>query len=153
MSRLKSAITLVKKDERVRFLFIGILNTVFGYLTFTFLQYFWGPRITIFGSLYISHAIASTVAFVLYRKFVFHVQGHLWHDFGRFQLVYVLPLLVNTFLLPALILWFSLNVYIAQALTMAILTVGSYLGHKFFSFRRKKLIYKSDGNGDDHLSR
>lgn len=123
-------------DERVRFLLVGGFNTFFGFAVFSALQFSVGSVITIFGSLYISHAISSTVAFFLYRHFVFTVSGHFWRDFARFQSVYAVPLLTNTLLLPVIIVVFHVNPYVAQATTIVVLTIVSYFGHKFFSFKR-----------------
>lgn len=124
-------------SDKVRFLIVGGFNTGFGFLTFALIQFWIGSTITYFGSLYLSHLIASVVAFNLYRRFVFPVTGNTIRDFFRFQAVYIVPLLVNTFLLPFFVSLLHWNVYVSQAITTIILTVSSYVGHKFFSFRRK----------------
>jgi putative flippase GtrA len=51
-------------------------------------------------------------------------------------LVYAVPLLVNTFLLPFFVHLIHLNVFVAQAVTTVILAFASFFGHKYFSFRR-----------------
>lgn len=137
-------------QEKIRFLLVGGFNTAFGYLLFASIQFTIGKSITFFGSLYLSHAIGSSIAFVLYRRFVFPVQGQLLKDFLKFQSVYLVPLISNTFLLPAIILIFNLNAYVAQAISMVILTVVSYFGHKYFSFNRPGDVSKQEAtvNGE-----
>lgn len=107
-------------------------------------QVLWGNKITIFGSLYLAHLFSSSSAFFLYRKFVFKVTGNIARDYIKFQSVYVFPLLSNTIILPFLILTFHLNPYISQAITMVVLTLFSYFGHKLFSFRRPEDIVREE---------
>lgn len=123
--------------EHVRFLAIGGFNTVFGLLFFYVIQYLFGKNVGYLGSLYISFAVVTIVSFTLYRVIVFKVNGHLFSDFYRFLLVYLFPLGLNTIALPLLVTFLELNVYLAQTLFVAISTVVSYLGHKYFSFRRR----------------
>lgn len=132
-----TSIKQLLNNDKIRYLIVGGFNTVFGFSTFAIIQFSIGSSITYIGSLYLSHLIASIVAFNLYRRFVFPVKGNTIRDFLKFQVVYIVPLLVNTFLLPLFVSLLHWNVYIAQAITTVILTISSYLGHKFFSFRRK----------------
>jgi putative flippase GtrA len=123
-------------DEKFKFLLTGGFNTIFGFVIFSAIQWSLGRYITYIGSLYVSHLISSTVAFATYRRYVFVVQGHMFRDFWRFQTVYIVPLIANTFLLPAIVLTSHINVYLAQGIATLVLTIVSYLGHKYFSFRR-----------------
>lgn len=125
------------RDERVRFLLIGGVNTVVGYGFFVLFQALFGARISYFASLLLAHLCASLLAFVLYRRFVFKVKGNLAIDFLRFQVVYLVPLTANLLALPALVELFDVNVYLAQAIIVLVSTVVSFVGHKFFSFRRR----------------
>lgn len=125
------------KDEKTLFLMVGGFNTAFGFSAFVVIQFLWGKTIGYLGSLYAAHVVASIVAFILYRKIVFKVKGQWITDFVRFQGVYIVPLLANTIALPILVSYFHWNVYAAQASMVVVITVFSYLGHKFVSFRRK----------------
>jgi len=124
------------RDDRVRFLVIGGVNTVVGYGLFVFVQRLIGDHVSYFGSVLIAHLGASLLAFFLYRHWVFRVRGNLVVDFLRFQLVYVAPLLANLLALPFLVAVAGINVYLAQAMIVVVTSVVSYVGHKFFSFRR-----------------
>lgn len=125
------------RDDRVRFLVIGGVNTVVGYGLFVLVQGLIGSHVSYFGSLLIAHIGASLLAFFLYRHWVFRVRGNLTVDFLRFQLVYVVPLLANLLALPILVALIGIDVYLAQALIVLVTSVVSYVGHKFFSFRRR----------------
>jgi phosphoglycerol transferase len=133
---VKELITRLAKDERVRFLVTGGINTVVGYLLFAAIQFLLGRYVGYIGSVLLSHLLASTVAFILYRRVVFRVRGSVILDFFRFQTIYALPLLINILALPFLVEVLGWNVYIAQAVVMGVTVTLTYLGHKFFSFRR-----------------
>lgn len=127
------------EDERVRFLIFGGINTVIGYGLFALFELFLGKYIGYLGSLYVSYALATILAFYLHRRFTFRAStsGKVVVDFLRFQSVYVVSLLVNTAALPLLVEWFGLKPLVAQAVIVVITTAISYVGHKWFSFRRK----------------
>jgi putative flippase GtrA len=123
-------------DERVRFLLVGGFNTAVGYLVFVLVQWSIGHFVTYLGSVLISHLLTSVGAFALYRRVVFRVTGSLVLDFLRFQTVYIVPLVCNLVALPLLVSLAGWNVYLAQAVIVVVSTTISFLGHKYFSFRR-----------------
>jgi putative flippase GtrA len=127
-------------DQKMRFLIVGGVNTVVGFLTFSAIQYFFGQNVGYLGSLFISHFLVSIAAFTLYRRYVFVVKGKLLMDFLRFQGVYMVSLGANALLLPILVAGFYWNVYVAQASSIVIVTIVSFVGHKYFSFRRAASI-------------
>lgn len=131
-------------DERVRFLAVGGFNTAFGFLIFVLADFAVGRSIAAAGhrelasvvSLLISQVVASIPAFALYRLFVFKVTGNVLRDFIRFQSVYIVPVSLNLFALPFLV-WLGLTAIVAQAIITTINVVINYIGHKYFSFKRK----------------
>jgi putative flippase GtrA len=123
-------------DQRVRFLIVGGINTIVGYGLFVLIQWLFGAVISYFGSILIAHLFASMLAFTLYRRWVFKAGRTVVVDFLRFQVVYLVPLAANLLALPILVAGVGLNVYLAQALIVVVSTIVSFLGHKYFSFRR-----------------
>jgi putative flippase GtrA len=126
-------------DERVRFILVGGINTVFGYGVFALLDIFAGRTIGYLGSLYGSYIIATILAFTLHRRFTFRASGtgNIVVDFVRFQGVYLVSLAINTAALALLIGVLHWPALIAQALIVIVTTVVSFFGHKYFSFRRR----------------
>jgi putative flippase GtrA len=118
--------------EQVRFLVVGGVNTLVGYGFFALILLFAGYLV----SLYLSYAVAVSVAFVLHRRFTFRVSGNVAVDFARFVGVYVVSLAVNTAVLPLLVEVAGFHPLAAQAIALLITTLISYVGHKWFSFRR-----------------
>ncbi len=140
MSGIQNLARRLVADQRMRFLVVGGVNTVVGFLTFSAIQYFFGHVVGYLGSLFISHFLVSIAAFALYRRFVFVVRGKVLIDFLRFQGVYAVSLAANAVLLPILVSGFHWNVYVAQASSVIIVTIVSFVGHKYFSFRRPPSI-------------
>jgi putative flippase GtrA len=126
--------------ERLRFLVVGGINTAVGYGSFALIYSLWGSTLGYIGTLLCAHLLASSLAFVLYRRWVFRVWERPLLDYVRFQGIYAISLTVNIALLPAFIELFGWNVYLAQAVVLVITVIGSFLGHKFFSFRRPSVV-------------
>jgi putative flippase GtrA len=140
---MPSPVQLVRRllsDERFRFLLVGGVNTVVGYGLFVVFELSIGKHIAVgyLVSLYLSWALASILAFFLHRRFTFRIAGrqHLVRDFFRFVGVSLVALAVNSVALPLLVEVAHLVPIFAQALIVVVTTTISYLGHKFFSFRR-----------------
>ena len=136
-------------DHRIRFLFVGGFNTAFGFLMFVLVGFAVSPLKAVIGpalasivTLLVSHLLAAVVAFILYRRFVFRVSGNVAIDFVRFESVYLIPLGANAILLPALVVW-GMNQVIAQGLILITMTLMSYFGHRYFSFRRSSAEHQS----------
>ena len=123
-------------DERARFVVVGGFNTVFAYLLFLGFELLLGGQPLL--SLVLSYAIATVVAFGLHRRLTFGVNGRerILLDFLRFESVYVVMLVVNAGMLWLLVTAAGWPSWLAQALCIVVTTILSYVGHKFFSFRR-----------------
>jgi putative flippase GtrA len=126
------------RDQRVSFLIVGGINTVVGFglyaafTTWVFHDVYLGYTL----SLIVSYAIAIVIAFVLYRRFVFRVTGHVVRDFLRFISVYAVSIGINLVALPVLVELVGIPPILAQAVILVITTVVSFVGHRSFSFRR-----------------
>lgn len=135
---LRALIGRLAGDQRVRFLAVGGVNTLLGYGIYAILAQWVFERVP-FGyllALVVSYAIAITVAFVLYRRFVFVVKGNVLVDFMRFVGVYAVSILANAAALPVLVEVLRLHPLLAQAIVLIVTTLISFVGHKHFSFRR-----------------
>ncbi|MET3806922.1 putative flippase GtrA [Nakamurella sp. UYEF19] len=128
------------RDQRVAFLIVGGLNTAVGLAGFVFFNSFihlWGGDVAVL----LAQCIAIPFAFVLHRRFVFRVSGHVLRDFSRFVLVNVIPVSVNLAVLPILTKVFGWKELPAQLAFTVVWVVCSYFLHRGFSFRRTE----SDG--------
>lgn len=125
--------------EKVRFLVIGLWNTGFGFLLFGAFLFAVGEGLY-WLALIFSHLVSSSLAFVLYRRWVFRVTGFVALDFFRFQMVYSATFLINGALLVLLVSAGGLPALIAQAICQLLLLLANFLGHKYFSFARPDVV-------------
>ncbi len=127
-------------DQRVAYLIVGAFNTVNGFVIFVAAQHVLGTSFPGYmTSLLISHVIGVLCAFVLHRRFVFRVRGHVWLDLARFEVVNLAALGTNAVLLPLFVEVAGLPVILAQFAAGGLTVIGTYFGHRMFSFRRTHL--------------
>lgn len=93
----------------------------------------------------LSYVIAIGLAFVLYRRFVFHVTGQVLRDLVAFISVYLVAIGVNAVLLPVLVEVAHLPTLAAQAVVLCVTTLLSFFGHREVSFRRDDDPAPADG--------
>jgi putative flippase GtrA len=124
-------------DQRVAYLIVGTFNTGNAFLIFIVAHLILGNSFAGYmTSLLISHVLGVLCAFVLHRRFVFRVRGHVWLDLARFWSVNLVALGVNAVLLPLFVEVAGLPVIAAQVLAGALVVFGTYFAHLMFSFRR-----------------
>ncbi|WP_105035102.1 GtrA family protein [Cryobacterium aureum] len=128
----------ILRDQRVRFLAVGATNTAVNYLVFSFFTVwvFADVYLGYLNSLALSYVVGITLAFVLYRRFVFVVHGHVPRDFARFVSVYLVAIGINAAALPLLVEVLLVPPLLAQLVILLVTTLLSFFGHKKFSFRR-----------------
>ena len=128
-------VTGLAKSQKFRFLVVGVANTVFGYLLFAGLLFAVGEESYVLTGV-VSHLLATTLSFGLNRTYVFGSDGRILLDYLRFQVSYTLILALNLALLIAFVEFIRWPALVAQAVCLFFVAVSSYVGHKYFSFRR-----------------
>lgn len=129
----------------MRYIFVGSLNTVFGYAVFALLN--WVLRgLGSFSYMYaaaLGSLITITIAFFGYKWFVFKTHGNYLIEWIRCFGVYGTSMLIGLAGLPILVTLLrphlqnpELASYIATAIMTAMTVIFSFLGHKNVSFRR-----------------
>jgi len=125
------------RDRRVAFVIVGGINTAVGLGWFALFDAtvgrLWGYMVT----LGLAHVASVLCAFVLYRRLVFRVRGHVLLDLARFEVVNLASLGINAVALPALVELVHLVPIVAQVLITGVTMVVSFVGHRDFSFRRR----------------
>lgn len=131
------------RDQRVAFLVVGGINTVVALAIFAACSKSVGTLVDlrfgkVAGSLVtvaVTHVVSVLFAFVMHRRFVFRVRGHVLRDLVRFESVYITGGTINFVALPVLV-ELGMDRILAQVIIMAIGTLLTYFGHRYFSFRR-----------------
>jgi len=85
-----------------------------------------------------AQAITIACAFPAYRTLVFQSKGTVWSDFLRFLSVWVSGAVAGVVATPFLVEVFGWDPLVAQVVSIVVIAVTSYLGHRFFSFRHPR---------------
>ena len=123
-----------RRREQLLYLVVGAWNTVFGYGVWAVMQYVLGDTVNYLVIVALSWSIAVLNAYVGYRYVVFRSRGPVRTELPRFVTVYLATLIANLALLPIALRVLPFSIYVDQALVLAIVIVGSYLGHRYYSF-------------------
>jgi putative flippase GtrA len=125
------------RDQRFAFLIVGGMNTAIGAVWFMlFLWLFPRGAAGYLGALLCAHIAAVLCAFVLYRRFVFRVTGHVVRDLVRFELVNLSTLGFNFATLPVLVEVLGWPVLLSQLVVTGAVALYGWFAHRGFSFRR-----------------
>jgi putative flippase GtrA len=121
-------------DEKLRFLVTGGFNTLVGYGLFALALLLLGvDRYNI--ALAASWTVSVLVSYSTFKAFVFRTRGtNRLHELGRSYLVYAGTLLANLAVLNLMVKVAGLHPLVGQLASIAVVTVLSYLGHKYFTF-------------------
>jgi putative flippase GtrA len=122
--------------EKVLYLAVGGWNTLFTYGCFSFLYYFLHSNVYPSVILAIAYVVASINGFLGFRYIVFKPAGNGFIEYAKYQLVYAPILALNLVGLPLALQHTRLSAYAIQAFFAAFAVVASYLGNKYFTFRR-----------------
>jgi putative flippase GtrA len=131
-------------QKKVRFVLVGVWNTIFGYLVFVGLDYlfnlFFSPRYVAYMSAAVLANIIAILNAYIFHKFVTFrspLRGlAIIPEFVRFFSMYLFSFFLGLVLLPVFVEIFHLDPKIAGALLIPITVIISYLGHSRFSFRQ-----------------
>ncbi|NMC63130.1 MAG: GtrA family protein [SAR324 cluster bacterium] len=121
----------------IRFILVGAVNTVVGYAIFALLTYIFTNRLPypyIFASI-LGNIIAITIAYINYKLFVFKTRGNYLKEYLRFYVVYGFSFILGLIGLPLLVEGFGMNPYVAGAGLSVVTVLGSFAGHRNYSFR------------------
>lgn len=120
------------KQEFLRFLLVGALNTAFGYLVF-YALIFLGLHYSV--ALLLSMILGVIFNFFTYGKLVFYKSNSF--SFLRFVTLYLFLYVVGTTLIQQLMIA-GINLNYASFLSLTFVAVFSFLGNKYLVFTVEK---------------
>jgi putative flippase GtrA len=130
---------------KIRFFFIGIWNTIFGYITYVGLDYlftfvFQKRYVAYMMAAILSNIIATTSAFLFHKHITFKstVRGKgVVIEYFKFYSMYTVTNVLSLALLPFFVEVLKIDPKIAGALLIPVIAIVSYFGHSRFSFINK----------------
>jgi putative flippase GtrA len=119
-------------SKLIRFILVGLLNTAVGYGAFFVLSYVLNYLI----ALIISHFIGVANSYVWNKYWTFKTRQNYLHEFIKFNIVYMGVLISNIIILGILVDGLMFNPRLGQLFVLPIVTIISYFGHKYWSFKQ-----------------
>lgn len=117
----------------IRFVIVGVLNTLVGLAVIYGCKYFLGMGDV--AANIIGYAVGLTVSFVLNSSWTFEYSGPKLAAAGRFLVVFAISYGVNLATVMGLIHLAGVNSYLAQAAGMPVYTICFYLLSRVYAFR------------------
>ena len=123
---------IIKNKQFIKFVIVGIINTIVGYGTYGILIYF---NVYYLIANTISTIIGVTNSYILNTRITFRDSKKDIKTPIKFVSVYIVSYIIGTLNLILLIKYFNVNSYIAGLFNIGVTTIISYFGHKLFSFK------------------
>lgn len=119
-----------------KFMIVGIINTIFGYLIGLLNYFIFYSKIGIIGVGFLNNIIAITFSFTLLKFFVFKTTNINWFlEYIRSYVVYGIQGLAGILILWICVSFFNINIFFSQAISILTTVLLSYFGHKKFTFK------------------
>tara|TARA_B110000305_G_C19368394_1_gene603126 strand:+ start:1020 stop:1421 length:402 start_codon:yes stop_codon:yes gene_type:complete len=119
-----------------KFMIVGIINTIFGYLIGLLNYFIFYSKIGIIGVGFLNNIIAITFSFTLLKFFVFKTTNINWFlEYIRSYVVYGIQGLAGILILWVCVSFFNINIFFSQAISILTTVLLSYFGHKKFTFK------------------
>jgi putative flippase GtrA len=123
-----------KIPEKIRYLFVGAYNTVFGFALFSLLYFLLKDQLHYLIILVLSTPIAIANSFLSLKLLVFRTQGNYLKEYLKCNISYSALLAMNAVILYILVDYAHLYIIASQLLCTIIMAITGYLVHKYFSF-------------------
>jgi putative flippase GtrA len=126
-----------KHEEKLRFLVVGVWNTVFATGLLWVLEHLLRPEGVVQKQLVLTlvWVIAVTQNFFTFKLLVFRTKGHWLREYARMYVTYSATFVVQSLLIQVISGYFGVSLFIANIPVLFIVTIMSYVGHKYFTFR------------------
>lgn len=137
-------------DKRIKFLFVGGLNTLVGVATELIVYLCFGVPFELSGesvkvawyivltATIIAQIVGVTHSYFWNKYFTFQSGGKSLSEVIRFIGVYAVSFVINYFLKIMLNDRFGVSIYISMIVTTFVCMILSYVGHNFFAFKNQK---------------
>jgi putative flippase GtrA len=125
--------------KKTKFLIIGGINTIFGYIISLLLYKILNNNINLLYILILSNIISITFSFLMYKKIVFKTPGNWFFEYLKCYIVYGFSAVLNIITVIILIKYLEFQYWFAQGIAIVINTIFSYYSHSVYTFKNKSL--------------
>ncbi len=126
----------IKFPEKIRFVLVGGYNSLIAYLLYAGILYLINERSPQF-ALLSSFFISTIHNFFTQKIYVFNTRGNYLKEYYKCFLAWCLSYALNVLCLAFLTKVIGLNPYLSQAISVAIVSINTYLILKYLIFCKK----------------
>lgn len=124
-------------DDKIRFVVIGAINALNSYIIFALALYLLGNEhyqlcVTL------QWVISSVFSYLLQKFFVFCTRGNYIREYLKCCTTWFVSYLLNVVILELLIRYVIKNAYVAQFISIMLVSVVTYVLFKYFAFRKRR---------------
>ncbi|RDU63191.1 GtrA family protein [Helicobacter sp. MIT 14-3879] len=121
------------KYSLIKYLLVGVVNTIFGYIIIFTLMYFKvSPEIANF----IGYCCGVILSYFLNKHFTFESKNSHKNDFSKFVFLMTIAYLINLIILIICYRSFGVNKYISQVIAGVFYTISGYFLSRFIVFKK-----------------
>jgi putative flippase GtrA len=136
-----------RHGEKLRFLVVGGWNTVFSMAALWLFERLLLPRSDSALALSLGVVAAKQVVlvaawvlgvthnFFTFKLLVFRTKGRWLREYARMYVTYAGTFVVQSLMIQTISAWLGWSLFWANLPTIAVVTVMSYMGHKYFTFK------------------
>lgn len=129
---------VIQVGQKLRFILVGGLNTIIGFLSYFLFLYIFEVNYTL--SLFISHVIGVINSYFWNKNYTFNVKKGSKGMILKFIFLYFSTFLINYAILTLLVEIVKINPIISQLVSLTITTIVSFIGQKYWSFKEKNIM-------------
>ena len=122
--------------SKIRYLLVGVLNTIAGYCIGVGIYELLNSYLSIIVIGVISNIFSITFSFITYKLLVFKTRGAWMTEYLKAYLVYGGVAVFGIFALWVFIKQLGMSIWISQALVILATVLVSYVEHTKFTFKR-----------------
>ena len=124
-----------KIDDKIRFLFIGCVNAGISYVIFAIALFLLGEKYYQI-AVALQWSISSIFSYLNQKFFVFCTKGNYLKEYIKCCTTWLVSYIINVLILEFLMHYILKNAYIAQFLSIFLVSVITYVLFKYFAFKK-----------------
>lgn len=125
-----------KIDDKIRFLFIGCVNAGISYIIYALSLFLLGEN-NYQICVALQWSISSIFSYLNQKFFVFCTKGNYLREYLKCCATWFVSYLINVVILELLMKYLFKNAYIAQFISIFLVSVVTYVLFKYFAFKKR----------------
>ena len=124
-------------SDKIRFVIVGCINAAISYFIFAIALFVLGSEHYQF-CVVLQWVISSVFSYLNQKFFVFCTKGNYIREYLKCCSTWAVSYFINVIILEILVRYIMKNIYIAQFISLFIVSVVTYVLFKYFAFKKRE---------------